>query len=342
VTGAGFLPFATLVAGTVLMQGCRHSLGRSARMAFLFVTVTLAGLAAGIVLLAGHGGNEVVRKAMSCPATASFFVGTAFYLHLLGGIVALTAAFEHRWRFVIPVFLFSIGGTTAAGFLLSSVFVSFVFIVAEVLLLVYVFVYSVNVLPKEGKFKLLVVLLISVSLGALLMMALEPSVTTERLEAIGVWSLLPDSMVAVRNVLSDVALRSWFSNLWLGTGLGSFPLAFRFEASPADWQVVRAGAQAVPNGWLLLLAERGIVGVLIVGLPVGFLAYIYVRRLFGWVFTRTYCHPACCLGPLVLAALAVSGVYSCSFLRADVIIMALAALSVSANSFPRTKRKSNG
>jgi len=342
VEGTGRLPFAAMVAGAILLQGCRHSLGSSARMAFLFVSSSLAGLAGVVALLVASAGNVVVQAAMACSVTSSFYVGMAFYLHLLGGTVALVAAFERKWNLTMPLFAFSVGGTAAAGFLLSPPIFSLVFLAAEILLFGYVFVYSVKSLATSGEFKLLVIFGISLTLGGLLVMALEPSVTTERIAAFKALEFLPESLVSVRTALSGVALRSWLANLWLGTGLGSFPLAFRFSATPEDLTVVRAGAQAVPNGWLFLLAERGIVGALVVCLPVGFLLFTYFRRLVGWVTTRTYCHPACCLLPLVLAAVAVSGVYGCALLRADVTTFGMALLAVSANSFPRIKRKGNG
>jgi len=342
VTGAGRLPFAAFVAGTVLMQGCRHSLGRSARMAFLLISSALAGAAGVLALAVGAFDNAVVRTALSCSTTSSFYVGVAFYLHLLGGTVALFAAFEQRWNATIPLFAFSIGGTAAAGFLFSSVVVTLVFAVAELLLLVHVFICSTKALAASGEFKLLVVSGLSLTLGVLLVMALEPGVEAERVAAFKSLEFLPDSFVFVRKALSGVALRSWMSNLWLGTGLGSFPLAFRFSATPEDWQLVRAGAQAVPNGWWLLLSERGIVGAVIIGLPTGFLSFTYIRRLVGWIGLRVPLHPCCCLGPLVLAALSVAGLYCCSLFRADVLIIAMALLAVSANSFPRVKRKENG
>jgi len=342
MTGSGFLPFAALVAGAVLVQGCRHSLGRSARMSFLLMTSSLAGLAAILALFVGHPGDRIVQEFPICSITECFPVGAAFYLHLLGGTVALVAAFEKKWRSVLPFFILAIGGTAAAGFVFSPALVSLVFIVAEILILVYVLVYSLHTFLMSEEFKLLIVLVISLAMGVFLAIAFEPSVAAEHLAAFMNWDFLPDSFVAVRDILSGVAVRSWLSNLWIGTGLGSFPLVFRFMATSTDWQSVRMSAQAVPNGWLLLLTERGIVGVLIVGLPVGFLLYTYTRRLFGWAPSRTYCHPMCCLAPLVLIALAVAGIYSCLILRADVIIMTLAILAVSANSFLCTKRADNG
>jgi len=342
VQGAGRLPFAGAVAATILMQGCRHALGRSARMAFLLVASSLAGTAAVLAVLLGVDGNSVVRGAINCPVTASFPVGVAFYLHLLGGTVALVAAFERMWNLTMPLFAFAIGGTAAAAFLFSPVVVTLVFASAEVLLLVYSFFYSARTLVGAGGFKFLVVLVVSWALGALLVMALEPSAAMQRVSAFGIPEFLPASFVSVRDALSGVAIRSWLQNLWLGTGLASFPLAFRFSATPADWLVVRAGAEAVPNGWLLLLAERGIVGIVAVCLPFGFLLFTYVRRLIGWVGAWELPEPACWLGPLVLAALAVAGLFCCATQRTDVMVAALSLLAVSANSFPRTKGVEHG
>jgi len=342
VKGTGDLPFAALLAGTVLMQGCRHALGRSARMCFLMVSSFLAGLAAVLAIFAGASGAEAVKTAIACPVTESFYVGVAFYLHLLGGTVALFAAFERKWNLVMPLFAFAIGGTSAAGFLFSPVVVSLVFLSAELLLLVIVFISATKTLAASGEFKLLVVSGLSFVLGGLLVMTVEPGAATVRIASFKSLEFLPASFVSVRETLSGVSLRTWLPHLWLGTGLGSFPLDFRFHATPDDWRLVRMGAQAVPNAWWLLLAERGVVGALIVGLPVGFLLFSYVRRLIGWVGTRTLPHPCCFLGPFVLVVLVTTGLYCCALFRADVTIVALAMLAVSANSFPRGKRKDNG
>ncbi len=342
VEGTGNLWFATFLAGAVLMQGCRHALGASARMAFLLTASTLAGIAAILALCLFVGGNPVVRAAIDCSAMVSSYVGVAFYLHLLSATVALVAAFERGWNMMLPLFIVSIGGTIAAGFLFSPVLVSFVFLSAEILLLVYIVVYAVKMLATASEFKLLVLSGVAFVLGGLLSMTLAPAATMERVSAFEIFELLPESFVVVRETLSGVAMRSWLENLWLGTGLGSFPLAFRFSALPDDLQIIRFGAEAVPNGWLFLLAERGIIGALTIGLPIGFLLFTYFRRLAQWVTSQTYCHPACCLGPLVLVSLIVTGLYGCSLLRADVMLMAMALLAVSANSFPRKKRKDNG
>jgi len=342
VDGRGYLPFAAFVAGSVLMQGCRHSLGLSARMAFLLLSSSLAGLAAVIAVVAGAWGVPAVREAITCPPTASFYVGVAFYLHLLGGTVALVAAFERKWNLTMPFFAFAIGGTAAAGFLFSTPLVSLVFAGAEIVLLIYVFAFAMKNLAAASEFKLLVVSGLALTLGGLLIMALESSATMDRVTSFASLEFLTESFLEVRGALSDIALKSWLSNLWLGTGIGSFPLDLRFHASPEVWRAVRTGASAVPNGWWLLLAERGIVGAVIVGIPVGFLCFAYVRRLIVGIGLRVFPHPFCLVAPLVLCALTVSGLYGCALSRADVTIVAVSLLAVSAGAFPRGKRKDNG
>jgi hypothetical protein len=44
VDGCGYLPFATSVLAAVLIAGCRHALGKAARMAFCFTASALAGV----------------------------------------------------------------------------------------------------------------------------------------------------------------------------------------------------------------------------------------------------------------------------------------------------------
>ena len=102
------------------------------------------------------------------------------------------------------------------------------------------------------------------------------------------------------------------------------------------------GASELMNGWWMLLAERGIVGAVTLALPYGFLLFTYGRNLVGGIIARRLPHPAVLLLPLVLAAIAVTGTYDCSFLRADAIVVSVALLAISAKAFPVSKRNTDG
>ena len=331
---AGWLPFAGTVSLLVVLQGCRHALGRSARMAFLLVAAILAGLGASLDFALTSIGHEVVKPTSD---------GLSFALYLLGGTVALAAAFERKWRFVMPLFSFAVGGTAAGAFAFSPVFAVAVFVGAEILVLSYVFLYAAKTLSKAGEFKLLVVMGISLALGGLAVaMLLPPDLLNAKLSATKELVFFPPEFKAVRAVLSEIARKSWFSRLWIGTGLESFPLDFRFSAAAADWALVRGQVISVPNGWWQLLAERGIVGVLAIALPTAGLLFFYVRRLLRAFPMTTLPHPACLLTPIVLAAVVSVGFFDSSILRIDALTAAGALLAVAAGSFVRGGGNDNG
>ena len=343
VEGAGYLPFAGAVALTILLQGCRHALGRSARMAYLLVSSALAGVAATVAVVMVQQGVAAPAAAMAADPAVASFVGTAFALHLIGGTVAIVAAFESRWNLTMPLFVFSLGGSAAGAFAFAPPFVSAVFGAAAVLLFAYSFAFANRALRSSGAFKMLVVSGIALTLGGLLVAALMPEkLLAERIDAFRSFAFLSDGFLELRRALSAIAFKTWATHLWIGTGLESFSLDFRFGASPADWALVPLGARAVPNGGWQLLAERGLVGAVALALPLALLAFTYVRRLVGGVSLTELPHPACLVMPLAVVALAVTGAFDGSFLRTDVLIAAGGLLAVSANSFPILRRKGHG
>lgn len=339
VGGSGYLPFASTVAIAVLLQGARHSLGRSARMATLLTASSLAGAAALLSLVFLGEGNEVVRAAMSCCYPLCSFVGMAFALHFFGGLVALVSAFERGWNLAMPVFALAIGGTAAGAFVFSPASVSFAVGVCGVALAAYAFLYTCRNLHATGEFKFLVVCGLAMALGGLIAVAFMPgTLLTDRVAPYLTFDFRPERLREIRSMLTGVAVKSWLAHIWVGTGVGSFPLDFRFAATPEDWSLLATRQIPMYNGWCLLLAERGLVGAVAVLLPSGFLFFTYFRRLAGGLGRVALPHPATLLGPLSAVLLALTGAYDCSVLRADVLMVAAAFLAISASSFLRKKR----
>lgn len=320
---SGFLPFAGALSLSIVTLGCLHALGRSARMAFLLVTSSLGGLTAVTVLVLHSSGGELQTG-----------MGMAFALYLLGGSIALFAAFDLKWRLAMPFFALAIGGTAAGAFACLPPFAVAAFAVVEVLVLSYVFFCSIQALQASGEFKLLVVTGIALTLGGLLVAVVLPAGTLNaRISEFTSLAFFPEGFFERRTVLSRVAIQSWMSHLWIGTGLGSFPLDFRFGALAEDWRFVQGGVVTLPNSWLQLLAERGIVGFLLVVLPAGFLLYAYVRQAIGEFPMHALPHPACILAPVTLVVFVVLGLFDGSFLRVDVLVAACAMMSVAVRSF---------
>ena len=340
--GAGFLPFAGTLALVVVFVAARHALGRAARQAFLLMAAALAGLAAVVFLVAAHLGSASCARLFAFPGADVSFVGVAFGVFLLCGVAALFAAFERKWRGAILLAPLSVGGTAVGAFAFAPPLTAGLFAVAALAAFALAFVCAMRTLRRQAEFRLLVVFALALAMGGLLVGFLMPEAAlASRLEAFASRTLFPDSFWALRRTLSDLALRTWKTAPWIGTGLGSFGLDIRFQALPADWAVIPRGQAAVPNGGWQLLAERGLVGVALLVLPLGFLLFSYVRALVDWARRICLPPPATLLAPLVLVTLGVDALFGCSVLRADVLLGACAALAVAAKSFPKRESPTN-
>ena len=417
VPGAGYPPFAAALAALVLVEGCGHGLGKSARISFLFTASTLAGAAAFVaVAMCESGSAAALAEAWCDDMTRASFAGTAFGLNLLAGVASLAGVFECRWTRQVLLLVFAVGGNLAGLFFFAPTAVALVWLAAALVALAVAAAYAAVKLGASSAAKCLsvlaVVLLVPVlavmsvyilgekadarvaSLVRAAQMSPEPApvvpetpelaraamyrAATGRLAPFAGGDLFPAAYVARRAVLSDVARRVWLERPWLGSGIGAFPLALRFAAQPEDWRTLdpkadervfvealregfrdrpeggaREGLVRFPaewsgigaaraetpfNGWWRLLAERGIVGSLVLAVVLGFLLFRYARRLAG-ARGRSVFVPGAAVGVLALAALAAEAFMDASFLRPEVLVAAAAFLSVSASSFPPARKK---
>ena len=344
VEGSGGLSFSATVAFSVLLQAGRHSLGRAARQFFLLVSSSLAGLAAVIcLLLLRLGASGWMRTLL--PSSDGFecsFAGFEFGLYLIAGLIALAAVFEQNWdKALVPAAL-AIGGTIAGAVAFAPPCLSMVLVAVSLLVLGYVFIFSSRAFRAAELFKLVLFSIVALVLGGLFVAIVLPGdVWAERLSLLSEFKLFPDEFWNIREALSAIAFKSWISHLWLGTGASSFPLDFRVHAQAADWELLPRGVSAVANGWWLLLAERGIVGLMLFVLPFGFLLFVYVCRLIGGVSGWKLPLPACIVAPLVFLLFVADGFFDCSLLRVEVLLATGALIVISAVSFPRLRGGKN-
>lgn len=345
VDGSGLLPFAVTVALLVLLQACRHSLGRSARYLFVLTSSALAGLAAVIDLVAlrvGHFGGAVALLPSEDGLGCSF-AGFAFGLYLIGGMVALVAVFEQNWNKALGFAALAIGGTTAGVIAFAPFHLSAALVVAAFLMLVYVLVFSGKTFQPSGLFRIVLIVMVSLVLGGLLVMVVLPgNAFAARLSLLPEFSFFPEGFLKVRETLSAIAFKSWISHLWLGTGVSSFPLDFRMHAQAADWELLPRGAAVLANCWWLLLAERGVIGLMLFVLPFGCLLFTYVRRLIGGITSLELPHPACIVAPVTFTLFIAAGFFDCSPARAEVLLATGSLVAISAVSFPRARRRKDG
>ena len=339
----GVFPFVASLAASILLLGCRHALGRSARLSFLLLASSLAGLAAVIMHVSVNVGLPGVRPFVEFADGSFTFIGFVFGLYLLVGIVSLFAVFENGWNAVILLPILAIGGNAAGCFSFAPAYLVLGILAAAAILRVYRMFCTKKGLMLSGKIKIFFVGLAAVILGALLVVMFLPEKTlAARLAPFRELVVFSDSFWNVRRVVSAMAFKSWISHLWTGTGLGSFLFDFRFNATAEDWQLLPRGAVNVPNGWWQLLAERGIVGLVSFLLPIGFLAVSYVRRLVDNFRDWSLPHPACLLAPVLLVLLGAAGFVDCSLFRPEVQMICGPVLAISALAFPKKKVEKNG
>ena len=343
VGNEGVFPFVAVLAASILLLGCRHALGRSARLSFLLLASSLAGLAAVVMHVAVYAGLPGVRPFVEFADGSFTFVGFVFGLYLLAGIVALFAVFENGWNAVILLPVFAVGGNAAGCFSFAPAYLVLGILGSAVILRVYMMFCTRKVIMLSGKIKIFFVGLAAIVLGALLVVMFLPEKTlAARLTPFRELVVFSDSFWNVRRVVSVMAFKSWISHLWTGTGLGSFLFDFRFNATAEDWQLLPRGAVNVPNGWWQLLAERGIVGGVSFLLPIGFLIVSYVRRLVDNFRDWSLPHPACLLAPILLVLFGAAGFVDCSLFRPEVLMICGPAMAISALAFPKKKVEKNG
>ena len=337
VAGFGGPELAGAVAFAVVVQGCRHALGKSARMAFLLCASAFTGLGAVVLGLLMFQGDSLCVMLAQCRLENPSFIGSAFGLYWLAGTTALLGAHENKWLRVMPLSALTVGGNAAGLFLFAPASVQVAFLAGELLILVYAFVYAMRRLSGSGEFKFLVTFAMAAVLGGVLVVALlTPADLASRLTPYETGSFLTEDFLAVRKALSDVALQAWKGDPWLGTGLGSFPLDMKFLAAGVDWSVVQPEQLAPLNGYWHLLVERGILGAVMVACPLGALLWSFGRSLVAGV-AIDLSHPVCWLGPLALVVALVETLIDTSFSISGAPLAVAAFLAISACSFPKDK-----
>ena len=355
VSGSGLLPFASVVAVLVLMQACRHALGKSARVCFLFVAAFLAGIAAIVATVSGIFGNPESLRYIRCSTVDATYPGMAFGLCFTGSTVAMAGAFERKWNRAMPLLSVAIGGC-AVGMYLFAPDAMILVCAASALValagsLLYV-QYRVGglVIPKCLAF-----LLVTSVLPLLFIIGVVPDAFKENrlacLSGADGFHFLSDGFLALRAALSEIALKVWKENPWLGTGLGSFSFDIRFLAEEKDWALFAPNQAGALNGWLQMLAERGISGIAFFVAPLPFLAWSYVLRAYHAVadalarsrhlLSALVFHPICLLGPLAVAATAACGFLDNSLTRPETMMVAAAMFAMAGSAFPAPKSASD-
>lgn len=339
VDGAGALPCAVSVALLVMLAGCRHSLGRAARMSFLLSASVLSGVAATAAVLAQFFGHEAAVSASKCGLWGGSFAGTGFGLFFLAALASMAGIFDMGWNRHLFLAAFSAGLCAAGLYFFAPTPVILAYLAAGAVVLVATAGYLAVRNGPNAAFKCLAVTLIASLVPVLAVLALaDDQLNDARLAFIaGEEPLFDAGFSEAKSALSRISGAVFAVHPWIGTGIGSFPLGIRFNAQPADWSVIGIGRTDPFSAWWLVAAERGIAEILLFALVGGLLAFTFARRLYDAarhrVLSGTFL-PGVVLAVSAAAALAAESFIDTSALRPECLMAAGSFLAVAALCIP--------
>lgn len=339
--GAGYSELALSASILVVIVGCRHALGKSARNAFCLVMSTIAGVVALTMAFRYFSGNAAMCDLAACGFEKPVYIGAAFGANIGVAVVALVAVFERHWYFVIPLVILAIFANTLGLFVFAPPFVALVFILAALVIFVYAFVYVRMRFGNPNEFRFMVVFLASVGLAIGLAFAVMPSSDwAARIAPYVDGEFFSAKFTAARDALSAFSFRVWKESPWLGTGLGSFPVDFGFFAGAGEWRSIPSFQTAPLNGYWMLLVERGTIGAFVLTCPLVLLLITYVMRLVEGVRVSLPAPTAFLCVPLFLA-MAVESLFDVTIWSPWMLAIVVPLFALSASSFPKEK-KDNG
>ena len=192
----------------------------------------------------------------------------------------------------------------------------------------------------------LTMILFGAAIAASLLLAVAPeAVVKAKIEGTSLSAAFPDAYRAVAASLERISRTMWQGSPWRGAGIGAFNLQAQFLAEKADWAMLSPKVASALNGYWTVLAERGILGCIVLVSVACIFLFIWVKNLVGAVvYLRTRddadifafaCPPmvwvVLVVIPIFCAEAFFSPVFSCSV----TLFAVTAVFALSAASFPR-------
>ncbi|MGN0852086.1 MAG: hypothetical protein ACI4Q3_01770 [Kiritimatiellia bacterium] len=286
---SGFLPWAVAVGLMVVTMGIRHSIGLGARL-FLglmgSLVVGLGGIAASVC--ACNGEAFFVDMAVGGLDKGPFW-SMIFGTWLLLGIASGVVAEARNWKAARLPFFVAVMGNVSGLLFFSPPVVAVGWTVAAVLTTIWCLLYLNRAGSVGAVARSLVLLLLGAALSVFLLVSFSPeSVVAAKARGVDVDLLMTEAMRQNGEALSRIGRQMWMAHPWGGVGLGAYGLNVPFLAEKADWAVMAAKPLFAQNSYWTLLAERGIVGCLLLLVGLGLMLWYYVSRLVqSYQFLRT-------------------------------------------------------
>lgn len=340
VNGSGKIEFACALGALVIIMGIRHSTGRSARVAFLFIGCVIAAIASIVSVKCVDFGNTQSLYSIGCDYLAPSWPGTIFGFWMLAGVVALSGAIADDWKGLGLVFAFAIGGAGLGLFAFAPIATIAIFAIALSITILVSFGWVVGQKKGLGAFKFFGMTIVAIACGVILAMTMLPdALISQKIDSAMALEVFPEEFLKNRETLSSIAARVFKENLWIGTGLGTFQIDVRLNASRADLSVLPAVKTIVNamNGWLNLAAERGLVGIVAFLIPVVMLIVSFIVKIPGAVF-KTVFIPGALLPFISLIVAILVGFYDTSLFSSSGIMAIAAFLALASVSIPQSKK----
>ena len=352
---AGFLPFAVIVGVGVLSLGLLHGLGLLARISFGMTTGFLFGIA-GLVFasLTCFEFDYFVQLAQMGflprpPVAPAPFAGTPFGFALALSLVVGLQAEGRKWSAARPFFCVAVAGNLAGLIFFSPPMLAIGYLVVIGLFLTFAFVHLSRSGSLGGVAYSLTMIIFGAALAVCLLFALAPEpVVKAKTEGMNLAIAFPETYQQVSTLLKGLGRSMWNQSPWRGVGLGAFNIQAQFLAEKAEWEVLSPGVSSALSGYWTVLAERGILGCILLASMGCLFMFLWVRNLVrGVAFVHTRddadifvfaCAPIAWLAPVVLAIFCAEAFFSPIFSCSVTLFAVVAVVALSAASFPRAPR----
>jgi len=262
------------LAGQLLAAGAQKVL-----RAFGLAAVVYAFSLALFGILQFFSSNGLIFWSVAAPGAGIFgpYVNRNHYAGLMEMLIPLAAGYVLSRPRDLP--MRSMLGfalmVPVASLLLSGSRGGFISLLAEVVILGAIFLWRA---PVAGRRRVAAVGGLGLTAAALLFFWMDPGQISRRLETVASITHSPEVTLGDRLAVSRDSLRLFGHHPFLGTGLGSFELAFpQYQSVPSDLTWVHAH-----NDYAEALAETGLAGGLLILVALA----LFFRQAFGGLSQR--------------------------------------------------------
>ena len=346
---SGFVPFAVAVGLWVLVEGVLHGLGLAARVSFGIVTGCILGIAGiAFATCACLEWEPLFQQAkagfMSGPFYGSFF-GLVLLMSLMSGIQAES----RKWTASRLPFCVAVAGNLTGLVFFAPPVLSGAYVAVSVVMVVFALVHQSRCGSMGGVAYSLTVVIFGSALAACALLAFAPeTVVKAKTEGLDMAAVFPDSYRQSSEILKRISRSMWQESPWGGVGVGAFNLHAKFLAEKADWYVLAPNVSHAFSSYLTVLAERGVLGSLMLVSAAALFIFAWVMSLLrAVVFLRTRddadvfvfaCAPIVWTAPAVIALLCAEAFFTPVLSCSVTLFAVVAILALSAASFPRAPR----